>query len=293
VARGLKKRGFRVIGMSHGRDETLHDESVDNWVWSPVSLEALMQISDPISQVFHCAGSGSVGRSLVEPGEDFKSNVNTLQAVVEYIRKVGDVSLVFPSSASVYGNTALSSISEETPLKPVSPYGYNKLIGEVLIRQYCQHFNVKAVAIRLFSVYGAGLKKQLLWDACNKLSQGATDFHGTGLESRDWIHVDDAAELMIAAADHASTNFPVVNGGTGQAVSVAEVLGILASGIAPRARVSFNGIVRAGDPLHLRADPRNALALGWSPTISLPYGLARYAAWFKSQASLGPENLHA
>ena len=78
-------------------------------------------------------------------------------------------------------------------------------------------------------MYGCGLRKQLLWDACGKFAKKEDVFMGTGDEVRDWLHVEDAAELLLAAASHASAECPTVNGDCAEGVSVREFLNILAT----------------------------------------------------------------
>ena len=77
--------------------------------------------------------------------------------------------LIYPSSAAVYGFSNNLPLKEYSDLNPISPYGYHKKIVEELCRMYVEQYAVKVVVLRLFSVYGKELKKQLLWDACKKL----------------------------------------------------------------------------------------------------------------------------
>ena len=108
-------------------------------------------------------------------------------------------------------------------MNPVSPYGVHKKIAEDLCRSYGQHFKIASCVIRLFSVYGVRLRKQLLWDECLKLSKNEITFFGTGQETRDWLHIHDVVNLLFTAAEHASSHCPTVNGGTGVGVSSAGV----------------------------------------------------------------------
>jgi UDP-glucose 4-epimerase len=138
--------------------------------------------------------------------------------------------------------------------------------------------------VRLFSVYGAGLRKQLLWDACNKLSRGERHFYGTGAELRDWVHVTDAATVLVAAIDQASTQCPVVNGGTGRAESTRRILTALFDALGSSVAPTFTGEPKAGDPVSLVADPARAFMLHWKPRVSWEQGIAEYAMWFRSGA---------
>ena len=110
-----------------------------------------------------------------------------------------DSQLVIPSSAAVYGQKNEKSISVHDVLNPVSPYGNHKRICETLSKFYSNYYKLRISIIRLFSLYGPGLKKQLLWDACNKIYSGDQIYSGTGLEKRDWIYIEDAINLILLA----------------------------------------------------------------------------------------------
>ena len=101
--------------------------------------------------------------------------------------------LIYPSSPAVQGEHTNTPIKEDYVGKPASPYGYHKKIVEDLCQSYSEKYSLKISVVRLFSVYGNGLKKQLLWDAYNKIrySSKEVEFWGTGEETRDFIHIED------------------------------------------------------------------------------------------------------
>ncbi len=100
-------------------------------------------------------------------------------------------------------------------------------LAEELCFSYARHHGVRIAVIRLFSLYGVELRKQLLWDACAKVLSAENQFFGTGDEVRDWLHIDDAVSLFMKAGEAASIDCPVLNGGTGVGVSVREVLSVI------------------------------------------------------------------
>jgi UDP-glucose 4-epimerase len=231
--------------------------------------------------LIHCAGSSQVQPSFSQPHKDFQSTVLTASAVLDYVRKaVPDCSVVFASSAAVYGNVTTAPICEDTPLRPISPYGEHKVFVEQLAAYYGRYFHISTAAVRLFSIYGVGLEKQLFWDACNKLARGVRVFDGTGEERRDWMHVLDAAELLIAAAENATPEFLVLNGGSGSSTSVRDALGIIAAALDIDG-IEFTGSARQGDPLCYQADMRRAAGLGWRPRLSLDRGIVEYVENFR------------
>lgn len=281
VARLCSARGMRVVGMGHGVQ--CPELAVDAWFGGEINLPHLQRHAGQPDLIVHCAGSASVGFSLQQPYQDFQRTVQTTMAVLEYARMLApEARVVFPSSAAVYGVTRQLPIPEEAAQHPISPYGVHKRHAEQACMSYAEHFKLKTAIVRLFSVYGPGLRKQLLWDACRKLQRGQNSFFGTGEESRDWLHVADAAQLLLRAGEMASTSCPIVNGGFGEGATVKEVLHRLFRAWGEQSVLpEFTGCPRSGDPQHYVAEVRRARAWGWSPTVSLQQGLLEYVAWFR------------
>jgi UDP-glucose 4-epimerase len=189
--------------------------------------------------------------------------------------------VVLTSSAAVYGDQGDVDLIEGSIRVPISPYGFHKVAAEALGESYARFFGGKVSIVRLFSVYGEGLRKQLLWDAANKFERNAPEFFGTGDEWRDWIHVEDAASLLCAAAFRSREPLEIFNGANAKATTstVLSRLGaMLGSGHPP----TFNAETHVGNPRRLTADDSSLRSrLDWAPTIGLEEGLARYADWFK------------
>jgi UDP-glucose 4-epimerase len=177
-------------------------------------------------------------------------------------------------------------LSEGFSLRPTSPYGVHKKMAEELIVEHSRLFGLKTAIVRLFSIYGEGFRKQLLWDACQRILANESAFFGTGDETRDWLHASDAAELLVKAADHASSSCPIVNGGFGESVSVRDLLNELFRLMGRADLPRFFGAQRKGDPLHYLADIKLAMDWGWAPEVTWQAGLARYVTWFKREHGL-------
>jgi UDP-glucose 4-epimerase len=233
--------------------------------------------------IVFAAGGSSVGASLQDPLADFEKSVAPFARLLEHVRtRAPATRVVLLSSAAVYGEAAEFPTTESCPTTPVSPYGAHKQICEELCVSYGRNFGVASVVLRLFSVYGTGLRKQLLWDACRKARAKQAMFDGTGDEQRDWLHVDDAAALVLAAAQSASPAVPVFNGGSGAGVPIRDVVGQICRELgagAPR----FSGTSRSGDPKRYVADITRARSLGWTPRVELARGVSDYVRWFGEQ----------
>lgn len=288
AARRWAEAGWRVVGIGHGAwsRKDWRDWGLDDWHGADVTLDTLVTYAGEPDLIVHCAGSGSVGFSVTHPYQDFQRTVQTTAAVLEYVRlHAPNARIVLPSSAAVYGAASARAIPEETPLLPVSPYGVHKRLAEELALSYADRYRLAVAVVRLFSIYGAGLRKQLLWDACRKLAAGEAEFAGTGAERRDWLNVSDAVELMACAAGHASAGPLVLNGGSGTSVSVHDILAKVRKGFPNSPALRFTGTARPGDPDVYEADIARARALGWSPRIDLDEGMARYVEWFNTGAA--------
>ena len=237
------------------------------------------------SVLYHCAGGASVGLSIENPAEDFRRNVQILSEVLEFARKFApQIKIVILSSAAVYGDVGDGKPKrEDMPLAPLSPYGLHKRLAEELCCFYAAYWKLPIAIVRFFSIYGEGLRKQLLWDACKKLCEGTFSFEGTGNEERDWIHVEDAVRLIELAGKRASPLCPIVNGGAGTAHSVRSVLEALGALHDPAVLPRFSGKGRGGDPHSLVADVQRSREWGFTPQVNFMDGLKSYWDWFKRE----------
>ena len=282
----FKEHGFEVFGCGHGywTKEEYKKWGIDKWMEGDISIELLQGFDIQPNVIIHCAGSGSVGFSLSAPASDFHKTVSGTLAVLEFIRIYSPkTKFVYPSSAAVYGEHINTAISTHDPLNPASPYGVHKKIAEELCSSYHNHFGICLAIIRFFSIYGPGLKKQLLWDSSNKLINqiDRAEFWGTGDETRDWIYISDATELIYLNAV-STQSFSIINGGIGKKYTIKKTLSILSKELhKENMSISFNNIVREGDPRFYHANMNEALQFNWSAKVDLEDGIHKYVNWFK------------
>lgn len=288
AAREYKINGYNVIGLGHGawsKNEWL-EWGIDQWHECDVTLENLVIYCGSTPEIIiHCAGSGSVDFSINYPLQDFERTVLTMKSVAEFVRVYSPkTKIVYPSSAAVYGKVNSLPISESSPLNPISPYGFHKKMAEDICVLYAKQYMIQITVVRLFSVYGEGLRKQLLWDACNKLKSCNYDFFGTGMEVRDWIHVKDVARLLYIAAEHANELCPIVNGGSGVPITVEAMLATLFTAFDSINKPNFMGVLNAGNPVQYQADIKKVELWHWTPKVNLVQGIRDYVAWYKEGA---------
>ena len=259
------------------------------WVEGDVRDGALLQrvlCEHGIDAVMHFAGLKAVGESVREPLRYYDINVGGTLAVLAAMREAGVRTLVFSSSATVYGDPIRSPITEDFALQPANPYGYSKFMAEQLMADVdrAEPGLWRIARLRYFNPVGAhasGLIGEDPQDVPNNLmpyvAQVAAGLRpelsvyggdyptpdGTGM--RDYIHVSDLAEGHVAALRHLREHAGLltVNLGSGEPVSVLQMVHAFerASGRPVPWRIAAR---RPGDVPAYWADPdAAALLLGW------------------------------
>ena len=294
LARWLARQGHQVSGLGHGIWPAAEAASwgVSHWLNADIqsgNLRLLQQVGGAPDVVYHLAGGSSVGVAIANPREDFFRTVATTAELLEWLRvDAPQARLVAVSSAAVYGSGHEGPIAEGATLTPYSPYGHHKRIMEELCRSYAASYGLQVSIARLFSVFGAELKKQLLWDLCTRLAAGTRPLvlGGSGTELRDWTDVHDVVRALDLLAAQACAEVAVVNVGTGTGSSVRQIAtGIVRHWPLPRAAdaLQFSGQTRPGDPFSLVADAARLNKLGFAWEIPVDDGLAAYVRWFQGQ----------
>lgn len=195
--------------------------------------------------------------------------------ILESIRTYSPNShLILISSAAVYGYQDINLLSEDLVLNPCSIYGFNKAIAEQLTMNYVNFYKLKASIIRPFSVYGPGLRKQVIFDLITKFTKKSSDpieIKGTGIETRDFIHVNDIVSGIekIIRASH----YGIINLGTGNGTTLVELASMIGYLVNQNVDFKFLGVVNDLDPPRLIADTAKALEIGITPSIDIASGL--------------------
>jgi UDP-glucose 4-epimerase len=227
----------------------------------------------------HAAGSASVSESVVDPHRDFQNSVELFSAVLDNVRRLAPrCKVILLSSAAVYGNPAHLPIDETAPTRPISPYGHHKLMAEQIGHMYFYLYGIPFVSARIFSAYGRGLRRQAVFDIASKLIAAQGDqpvlLHGTGTESRDFIHGEDVGRAIACIVDRAPSIGETYNIAGGAATRISDLASVLAEQLRCRAPIIFNQVVRSGDALNWQADIGKLERLGYTPRWQLETGIA-------------------
>ncbi len=230
--------------------------------------------------LINCAGASSVPSSLIDPSNDFERNVILVKDILDRIRLSGNKNIRFVnlSSAAVYGNPQNLPIKESHMCQPISPYGSHKMMAEELCSYYNNCFGIKTVSLRIFSAYGIGQRKMLLWDLHQKIvnSNGEIILFGTGNESRDFIHTEDIYRQLILAINNSNFDGEAINVANGKEVYIKDVVEIYKKHYPKSFTYEFNGENRPGDPLNWCAEISRMSDWGYVNSVGIESGVADY-----------------
>jgi nucleoside-diphosphate-sugar epimerase len=236
-----------------------------------------------VDGVFHLAAQAGV-RSF---GEVFpvyvRRNLIATQRVLESCVDAS-VRLVLASSSSIYGEAEAYPTPEDTPPRPISPYGITKLGCEQLAYAY----RADAVVLRYFTVYGPRQRPDMFFRrVCEALLAGTTfEIYGTGEQSRSFTYVDDAVAATVAAMERAPAGV-IYNVGGGEEASMLEAIALLEQTSGRELDVRHVGAAQ-GDVSRTKADiTRIRKGLGWAPGTPLGEGLEAMWSWASARVAAG------
>jgi UDP-glucose 4-epimerase len=273
-----------VVSVGSNRDAALCAKGA-RYIFGDISSDTLETLDFVPETIFHLAGGASVPASMVDPPGDFIKTVFSTVLLLDFMRRHWpQAQLVYVSSAAIYGEAPHKRASHDMACLPISPYGVHKRQVELLLLDHARMYRTASVILRPFSVYGPGLRKQLLWDAMQKASHGVFDFFGSGDEIRDWVYIADLVECLLRVSEHGSATVPVFNAGTCSGVSVRDVLSVLFHFSGIDQDPVFLGQRKEGDPERLVADDSAETLLGPVFHTPLREGLCAYVKWFRTQA---------
>ena len=278
--------GWQVCGVVRKTDGLLPMPGV---AWRALELPSpafgmLLAYEKP-DVIVHAAASANVGLSVSNPAQDFTQSVITFSNVLDSVRMSGIAPrIIFLSSAAVYGNPATLPVLEDAPITPVSPYGFHKRMCEEMASYYQKLYGLHINVLRIFSAYGDGLRRQVLWDMVQQArTSGRIALSGTGDESRDFIHASDVARAVECVAAHTQHEADwVCNVASGHSTTIRALATLVQQAVQPGMPISFSGQQRSGDPLYWQADIARLAALNFAPSVSLQAGVQRYVSWVQN-----------
>jgi len=260
-----------------------------------------------IEATIHCAALIVVPESVERPYDYYKENVVKSMEFFKLLAELGRKRVVFSSSAAVYDVVPGFMVTEESPLRPLSPYSRTKYMMEMVLKDFCDAYDMRGIALRYFNPIGAdpqmrtGLptkEPSLVVGRMVEVAMGRIpEFHvtgttwptrdGTGI--RDYIHVWDLARAHVMALTNFDQAFErtgnpdqrylVINLGSGNGVTVRELVNAFEN-VLGREIPKKDMPARPGDVAGAYAnDDKARTLLGWQPEMSVEQCIADAIKW--------------
>ena len=261
----------------HARLELIHGSIAETAKWSAELRN--------VTAIVHLAALISGYESLDAPDEYFRINVQGLLRVLELCGALDKPRFVFASSSTVYGNVPRAAQREDALPSPATIYALTKLVGEHTLAMYRERYGYDDVSLRLFNVYGPRQNPDHPYaNVTCKFARAAAQnlpvkLYGDGEQTRDFIYVDDVADVIVASLEN-RTPARLYNVGTGEVSSIGALLG-LAQRLAGTELTVEHCPPWPNDIRSIRADiTRLRKDLEFAPKTKLEEGLRRTIDWF-------------
>ena len=262
-----------------------------------VNAQAVERVIKDKAYVFHFAGNASMPKSVENPTFDMQNNlIGTYNVLKSIVDNESETTLLFSSSAAVYGEPKKLPMREDHPLNPVSPYGTSKLAAEEYCRLFTKLYGLRSVCLRFFNVYGPDQTRNIHHDVMKKIvnSKETLQMLGTGKEVRDFVHIDDAIDATLKLAEQSKTfSGMAINVGRGIGTSIDQLVRIFLNVLQCEREVAFEGRQRKGDISALIAENGRLQRAGKTNFRPLENGIREFAEhWLaKNRAVLHRKSL--
>lgn len=246
--------------------------------------------------VFHLGARINVDESIGDPWGTLDVNYRGTYNVLEACRRNGGIRMVHVSTCEVYGKPEFVPIKENAELRPHSPYAASKAAADRVCYAYYHTYKLPVTIVRFFNVYGER-QKESKFGAVIPIFVGQAmrgepiNVFGTGLQTRDYIHVDDVMRAYLAVLDHPELAGEVLNFGTGVGTSIRDIAEFVSKKF--NTTVTY-GQARPGEATEMVADYSKAKRLfDWEPRVKMNEGLDRYIAWRLQKQNISPSTILA
>jgi nucleoside-diphosphate-sugar epimerase len=291
----LVKRGHSVVvldDLSSGKEENLTEirNKITLIKGSITDIEVVRKAMHEAEYVLHLAARTSVPRSVKDPIESNRINIDGTLNVLVAARDAKVKRIVFAASSSAYGETPTLPKVETMQPAPISPYGVTKFVGELYLQTFGRCYGLENVSLRYFNVFGprqdpsspySGVLAKLCTAA---LEETQPVIFGDGEQTRDFTYVDNAVQANLLAFEAPNASGRVFNVGVGGRVSLNTVIELL-SKISGTPMEAKHDPPRDGDIRDSQADiTQGRDFLGYNPQVDFEEGLRRTFDWYKTTA---------
>ncbi len=289
----LLRRGHRVAvldDLTAGKEANLAHvrDRIDFYLGSITDLSTVQKACEGVDYVIHLAARTSVPRSVKDPIESNRVNIDGTLNVLVAARDAKVRRIVYAASSSAYGETPTLPKVETMQPAPISPYGVTKYVGELYAQVFNKVYGLETACVRYFNVFGprqdptsqySGVLSRFML----AVIEGQTPVvYGDGEQSRDFTFVANVVDETLLACETPEASGKVFNGGTGARITLNQVLQLLGKitgkTIKPKYEPSRNG-----DILHSQADISQARrVMGYEPAVHFEDGLRRTWEWYEN-----------
>jgi len=275
-----------IDSLRTGFAKNLQNLNVEFFQESITDLKKLENIFEGTDYIFNLAALVSVPESILKPRECIDINVNGLINLLELAKKFGIKKLVHSSSAAIYGDDPEQPKRISHKPSPKTPYGITKLDGEYYCQMYSEQFDVPAVSLRYFNVFGPRQNPQSQYAAAipifisRALKSQDIIIYGKGDQTRDFIFVKDVVHANVLAAQSQIKN-GVFNVATENTISIIDTAELIINLTGSKSKIVFEN-ERPGDIKHSSADiSETKSALNFNPNFSFEQGLKETINYFR------------
>ena len=233
--------------------------------------------------IVHLAAWAGVRPSLLNPKLYTKVNVDGTVNLLEAAKEFGVRQFVFGSSSSVYGINSKIPFSEDDRIhQPISPYAATKAAGELLCHTFAHLYDIRAVCLRFFTVYGARQRPDLAIHKFSKLiwEGKPVPVFGDGTTRRDYTYIDDIIQGVRAAIDYDKTNYEIFNLGESQTIELKDLISLLEENLGKKAIIDRQPMQPGDVPLTFADISKARALLNYDPTTKIEQGIPKFTEWF-------------
>jgi len=287
----LVRRGHHVVvldDLSTGSETNLASvrSRIDFRTGSIIDLAAVQSACKGADYVIHLAARTSVPKSVADPIETNKVNIDGTLNVLVAARDAKVKRFVYAASSSAYGETSTLPKIETMEPEPISPYGVTKYVGELYAQVFGRVYGLENASLRYFNVFGprqdptsqySGVLSRFMLAVIEGQSPV---IYGDGEQSRDFTYIDNIVDVTLRACEASGASGKVFNGGTGARITLNEVVKLLSKVTGKKIQAKYEP-PRAGDIRDSQADISLAeKVLGYQPLVHFEEGLKRTWEWY-------------
>ena len=233
--------------------------------------------------IAHLAARAGVRPSIGNPQLYYDTNVNGTLHLLEAARSTGIERFIFASSSSVYGISKVVPFSEDLHLtQTISPYAATKIAGEFLCSTYSHLYQMRVVALRFFTVYGARQRPDLaIHQFTRRIHSGQPiDQFGDGSTRRDYTYIDDIIQGVMAAFRYEGPLFDIFNLGENDTIELRELIAEIERALGRKAQINQLPEQPGDVPITCADISKAKRLLGYNPRTPLRAGVPKFVEWF-------------